>query len=46
MGEYQLDWDGKDNQGVAVAPGIYFYKVIGCGKVSQGKLLKTTPAGN
>jgi hypothetical protein len=40
MGVCQLAWDSRDNQGQAVAPGIYFYKVIGCGKVSQGKLLK------
>ena len=34
------------NKGQAVAPGIYFYKVMGGGKVRQGKLVKDPSAGN
>jgi flagellar hook assembly protein FlgD len=27
-GRYQVSWDGKDDRGAAVAPGVYFYEYV------------------
>jgi len=36
---YEFDWDGKNDSGEDVAPGVYFCKFIADGEVKLGKLV-------
>jgi hypothetical protein len=38
-GLYQVEWDGRDDQGRAVAGGIYIYQLVGNGVVESRRLL-------
>jgi hypothetical protein len=37
-GKHSLTWDGKNNNGVEIASGVYFYKLSVAGRVVKGKL--------
>ncbi|MEW6686465.1 MAG: T9SS type A sorting domain-containing protein [Candidatus Edwardsbacteria bacterium] len=39
QGEYILHWDGRNQRGVSVSPGVYFYLIFGGGLKSAGKLV-------
>jgi hypothetical protein len=38
-GKNELQWDGRNDGGMEVSPGIYFYRMISGGKVGGGKLV-------
>jgi len=38
-GEYQFSWDGKDQQGVDLASGMYFYRLQAGNKTTSKKLI-------
>jgi len=38
-GEYLIQWDGTDSQGINMASGIYFYKIISDGKIKMQKMM-------
>lgn len=38
-GEYELEWDGRDNRGERVAAGVYFYSISAPGDVVQKKMV-------
>ena len=38
-GQSSVTWDGKDNQGLSVASGMYFYRLTGENKVQTRKML-------
>ena len=38
-GNYQVEWDGKNNQGAEVATGIYYYKLLAETLVNTKKLM-------
>ncbi|NNF05758.1 MAG: DUF5050 domain-containing protein [Candidatus Eisenbacteria bacterium] len=38
-GEHRSSWDGRNDQGVAVAPGMYFFKLTATGHQSHGKVV-------
>ena len=35
---YEYDWNGRNDEGEEVAPGLYFYRVNADGKIKVGKL--------
>ena len=39
-GKHELNWDGRDNSGNRLAPGIYFWRLKAGDTLRQGKLLK------
>jgi hypothetical protein len=39
-GSHELNWDGRDNSGNRLAPGIYFWRLKAGDTLRQGKLLK------
>lgn len=38
-GDYELSWDGRDNNGNNVASGVYIYKITAAGKSLTNKLM-------
>ena len=38
-GEYLIQWDGMDSQGINMASGIYFYKIISDGRIKTQKMI-------
>ena len=38
-GEYLSQWDGTDSQGINMASGIYFYKIISDGRIKTQKMI-------
>ena len=38
-GNYQVRWDGTDSEGIAVANGIYFYRLVTDGRIIVKKML-------
>ena len=38
-GEYLIQWDGRDNQGINMASGIYFYKIISKERIKTQKMI-------
>ena len=38
-GEYLIQWDGTDSQGINMASGIYFYKIISDGRIKTQKMI-------
>ena len=38
-GEYFLQWDGADSQGIKMASGIYFYKIISDERIKTQKMI-------
>ena len=38
-GEYLIQWDGTDGQGINMASGIYFYKIISDGRIKTQKMI-------
>lgn len=39
VGEYLVQWDGMDNQGINMASGIYFYKIISDRRIKTKKMI-------
>ena len=39
VGEYSIQWDGTDSQGINMASGIYFYKIISDGRIKTQKMI-------
>ena len=39
VGEYLIQWDGMDGQGINMASGIYFYKIISDGRIKTQKMI-------
>lgn len=39
VGEYFIQWDGMDNQGINMASGIYFYKIISDRRIKTQKMI-------
>ena len=39
VGEYLIQWDGIDDQGINMASGIYFYKIILDGRMQTQKMI-------
>ena len=39
VGEYLVQWDGMDNQGINMASGIYFYKIISDRRIKTQKMI-------
>ena len=39
VGEYLIQWDGIDDQGIKMAAGIYFYKIILDGRMKTQKMI-------
>ena len=39
VGEYLIQWDGMDNQGINMASGIYFYKIISDRRIKTQKMI-------
>ena len=39
VGEYLIQWDGTDSQGINMASGIYFYKIISDGRIKTQKMI-------
>ena len=37
--EYLIQWDGTDSQGINMASGIYFYKIISDGRIKTQKMI-------
>jgi hypothetical protein len=40
-GAQQIQWDGADEKGIAVKPGVYVYQALVDGQTQSGKLVKT-----
>ncbi|MEL6821209.1 MAG: FlgD immunoglobulin-like domain containing protein [Calditrichota bacterium] len=38
-GEYQFNWDGKNEKGIHLASGMYFYRLQAAGKTTSKKLI-------
>ena len=38
-GEHDVTWDGKDDQGRSVSPGLYFYKIKSGKFCTSGKMI-------
>ena len=38
-GQYSIQWDGTDSQGINMASGIYFYKIISDGRIKTKKMI-------
>ena len=38
-GEYLIQWDGTDSQGINMPSGIYFYKIISDGRIKTQKMI-------
>ena len=39
LGEYLIQWDGMDGQGINMPSGIYFYKIISDGRIKTKKMI-------
>ncbi len=39
MGNYAIEWDGRDNEGIMVSSGIYIYKIVAGNQVSTKKCM-------
>jgi flagellar hook assembly protein FlgD len=37
-GEKSIDWDGKDDRGMAVSSGVYFYRIVTPGLAETRKM--------
>ena len=36
-GEHRVDWDGRDQDGRALGPGMYFYRLTVDGRASEAR---------
>ena len=39
VGEYFLQWDGRNDQGINMGSGIYFYKIISDERIKTQKMI-------
>ena len=39
VGNYQVQWDGRDNQGIEVSSGVYFYRLKAEALINTRKML-------